>query len=422
MRSVSETRGCLRRLSRGQRVLYRVGTLTDTHPSGTSIEVPGESIKVPAAEGTTYVLWPVTEVFMRSDAQIETKDNGAELTYYYFYTDQRTANSGTGNKHAAALKLNQGLVRRLAFDTTSYRYYIHTQAHDEKIRHAHKQKDLVTLVFVNKTSGEKRLLCETCDKIDHPAYDCPTRPRDTHELLLVNENEWHHPLVDNYGLFRCMRENGLSDRSKALPWNLRDGGRADPETGLAPLECMANANDCLFYCIAFVLDPNVHFLNSLEQRSSAITKARGLRQEACDWIEKNLINKSYSSLYHTSKIIDGDYISDMRETENRMTSILEAYALCCIYKIRVDLYSFTTQPASCSLVVPRASDIHDRSFDYNEGMTYFCSLYNQKDSHWKVYTKGGEKQVDDGFFKSETAGAVMNTGGLYKDALYHDII
>lgn len=414
MRSVSETRSCLRRLSCGQRVLYRVGTLADTHHSGTSIVVP-------AGEGVTYLLWPVTEVFMRRDAQTETRvDNGATVTYYYFYTDQGTANGDTGNNHAAALKLAEALVHRLQFDTTSYRYYIHTQARDEKIRHVHKQKNLATLVFVDKNSGKKSLLCETCDKIGHPAYDCPSRPRVTPELL-VNENEWNHPLVDNYTLFRDMRENGVVDRSKALPWNLRDGGGADPETDLAPLECMANANDCLFYCIAFVLDPNVHFRNSPEQEHEAITKASELRQEACAWIETNLKNKSYGGLYHTSTIIDDKYIAAMRVPEIKMASVLEAYALCCIYKIRVDMYSFTTHPASCSLVVPRASDIHDPSFDYNAGMKYFCSLYNQKDFHWKVYTKRGEKQVDDGFFKSETAGAVMNTGGLYKDARYHDI-
>ena len=429
--AMRQCRRYLRQLCCGQRTLYRVGTLGDTHFDDTRvplIEVHEESTVAVDDRGRRvtatghsghsghsghqlYTLWPVTEVFMSTEARSEDIQPGVTALRYHFHT----AN------HVSALMLNVELVHKLLFHTKSYRYFLHTRGYDKALQNIHKKKDLLTLVFGNRLETN-RLLCTVCDNTGHPAYHCPNRPRDTPQIM-DQDKEWHHPLVDSEGIFRQMKISGVCARDTTLPWNLpRRLSRHPVEGLLAPLECMVNANDCLFYCIAFVLDPSVHFKNNEEQKAEAITKAKSLRNEACDWIEK-LSGKSYSSLWHIggSTIIDDRYISGMRKPEHEMASILEAYALCCKYKIRMDLYSFTTRRASCSLLVPRASDIDDPLFDYSEGMRYFCSLHNEKDSHWRVYTKGGKNQVEDGFFESETAGAVMDTGGLYKDPRYHDV-
>ena len=153
----------------------------------------------------------------------------------------------------------------------------------------------------------------------------------------------------------------------------------------------------------------------------AVTKARSLRQEACDWINEHLLPdetepKRYRGLFHNDEnenpiyTIDKNYINNMRKQEQRGTDV-EAYALCCKYKMRIDMYMFDTdQTPNPIMMVPEISD--KGVSDYSE-IKYFCSLFNQRNVHFKIYTKDGKRQVDDGFFLSEGAGAVVNTNGAY---------
>ena len=403
MRSVSETRSCLRRLSRGQRVLYRVGTLADTHPSGTSI-------KVPAGEGRTYVLWPVTEVFMRRDAQTEKRvDNGAVVPYYYFYTDQRTANGDTGNKRAPALKLGEALVHRLKFDTTSYRYFIHTQARNAKIRHVHKQKDLVTLVYVNKTSGEKSLLCETCDKIGHPAYDCPTRPRDAHESGPIDVRSL------NYG-----------ER-----WNTNELVRTMP---LVPFDT-GGGGECLFRCICYMLTGKQELESVYEHRvrkgidlQFAHEKAESKRQQRQwndDIVEDTALTLrrltcAYLETYTVQGKKHGTSYTDRTKMRGKrvFATDLEISALCNLLNARIDVYTFDenysdfdNQKSKC-IQLNMFWNTHNDDLRSKTPFEWHISLHNHNQVHYVPFinTAGTLHNYDQEFFRSSERSVVSING------------